>query len=768
MSLLAINFALLATTGLGDCTPAWSDRFYAADFESAVNALCSFPGPQGPRVFAGGMSHVNGEPSEDIAWWDGAQWHPLEAGTSRVVLEMAVFDDGAGDALYVGGTMNQAGGVTINGIGRWREGEWSALADGVGPNGVVYAIDGFDDGNGASLYVGGFFVIGDAARVARWDGVAWQPVGNLVLDDGVYDMTVFDDGAGPALWVCGRFEEFVLGAPADRVAKWDGETWTGIVGGLGGTAKAIEVFDNALYVGGKLTLEGEDAALVRWTGAAWERVDGFDAEILTLLAFDDGHGPALYAGGLPVDGIEPGLRRWDGAQWDDVDGGPNEAVVTLVAHEQDGQSSLFAAGGFSAAGAVPAARVASWDGAAWSAPGTENVGNAVSLHVGVFDLQPIDDEVVGIEPPALAVVGAFNLRGADRVNGVATWDGSAWGCLADGVPGASQLSTVAAFGAPPERFLYVANRDLHRWDGQAWIAERLGIVGSVNVLEELVLDGEGALYAGGLLHEIDGVKVEGIAKFDGEQWSPLGAGVDSRVWAAAVFDDGAGEAIYVGGTFDEAGGVSAVGIARWRDETWTAVGGSVDGNVYALHVHDGALFVGGNFEQAGVVPASNVARWDGAAWAALGPGVDDSVWSLATADDGHGPALYAGGRFDAAGGLTVNHVARWDGSAWEALDDGVDGTVWSLASIDDRAGPGLYVGGSIFEAGTLESRGLGRWGCATCRGDVDGDGAVSFDDLLAVLSDWGPCSGCEADLNADGRVAFDDLLIVLGAWGACE
>lgn len=57
---------------------------------------------------------------------------------------------------------------------------------------------------------------------------------------------------------------------------------------------------------------------------------------------------------------------------------------------------------------------------------------------------------------------------------------------------------------------------------------------------------------------------------------------------------------------------------------------------------------------------------------------------------------------------------------------------------------------------------------SACRADVDGDGQVNFDDLLAILAAWGPCSCCPEDIDADGVVAFDDLLAVLAAWGSCS
>jgi hypothetical protein len=56
---------------------------------------------------------------------------------------------------------------------------------------------------------------------------------------------------------------------------------------------------------------------------------------------------------------------------------------------------------------------------------------------------------------------------------------------------------------------------------------------------------------------------------------------------------------------------------------------------------------------------------------------------------------------------------------------------------------------------------------SACPADVDGSGAVGFDDLLAVLAAWGPCPACAADVDHDGGVGFADLLAVLSAWGAC-
>ncbi len=54
-----------------------------------------------------------------------------------------------------------------------------------------------------------------------------------------------------------------------------------------------------------------------------------------------------------------------------------------------------------------------------------------------------------------------------------------------------------------------------------------------------------------------------------------------------------------------------------------------------------------------------------------------------------------------------------------------------------------------------------------CPGDVDGDDAVTFADLVDLLEAWGPCGGCPEDLDEDGAVDFNDVVMLLTLWGPC-
>jgi hypothetical protein len=83
--------------------------------------------------------------------------------------------------------------------------------------------------------------------------------------------------------------------------------------------------------------------------------------------------------------------------------------------------------------------------------------------------------------------------------------------------------------------------------------------------------------------------------------------------------------LIAGGSFSTEQGQVANGIARWDGARWQPMGAGVTGSplggatlVLSFTIHDGQLIAGGIFATAGGQPASGVARWDGAEWQPMG------------------------------------------------------------------------------------------------------------------------------------------------------
>jgi hypothetical protein len=72
-----------------------------------------------------------------------------------------------------------------------------------------------------------------------------------------------------------------------------------------------------------------------------------------------------------------------------------------------------------------------------------------------------------------------------------------------------------------------------------------------------------------------------------------------------------GPDLYAGGQFTTAGGVLANGIAKWNGNSWSPLGSGIGGYsryVLALAASDSELYVGGNFSTAGGKISSYAAR----------------------------------------------------------------------------------------------------------------------------------------------------------------
>jgi len=330
---------------------SWS--IFGLGFSHPVVALARHDTLAGEALFAGGTfeNAGDGEKLYGSARWTGAGWIGVTPSDPnlRPILTLRSIDLGAGPELYAGRIYANAQANLC--VARLSGTTWVSAAPTLGNN--VYALGSFDPGSGRRLVAGGNFGVGNQSGVAQLVAGAWQPLGTG-LNERALAIESFDEGAGERLFVGGPFT-VAGGVATGGVARWNGAAWSALGTGLTGSVAALTVFGGQLYAGGTVTDAGGVAVsnLARWSGSAWSDVPGggSDGEVLTFCVHDDGRGDALYVGGTfsSIGGvIAYNLARFDGTTWEPVDGGLDGTVRTLASVDDDGDGDreLFAGGTF--------------------------------------------------------------------------------------------------------------------------------------------------------------------------------------------------------------------------------------------------------------------------------------------------------------------------------------------------------------------------------------------------------------------------------------
>ena len=582
-------------------------------------------------------------------------------------------------AVVVGVCVGEARGQCAT---AWLPGQGTA-----GTNGPVFASTMWDpDGAGpqpAKLVVaGGFTAAGNigANRVAvrepaSWSG--WSTLGSG-MDGGVLALTTWNG----VLIAAGSFTT-AGGTPANCIARWTGTAWAALGSGVccGTSVTSIRTLavlpSGELVAGGDFTIAGGVAVqkLARWNGTTWSPmgpvVGFFSSDVYGSVVLPNGDlviaGSFSSVGGVAADNVS----RWNGAAWSALGAGVN-GTATKVAAMPNG--NIVVGGYFSSAGGSAAnARLALWNGTAWSSPGLPAPAwsNVSALHVTTAG-----DLVVGGDFTAVGGVPAANI--VRRQNGI-------WSPLGSGTSSATH--TIAelpngdlAVGGAFSSAGGVYSSNLAIWSGTAWTPVGAGFNADVRALAALP---NGDFVAGGDFTQTSSGAASFVALGSGGTWLPLSLGLGGNVQALAVMPDGD---IVAGGDFGTAGALVVNRIARWDGGQWSALGGGCSFTVSALRaLGNGDLLVGGYFTQAGGVTVNGLARWDGATWSAFGAGPGIGVRAIAILADG---SIVVGG---AANGPTFQPlVKRWSGTAWIPLGN-VSGSVNTLAV---RPNGDLIAGGS--------------------------------------------------------------------------
>ncbi|MCK4657978.1 MAG: hypothetical protein KAV82_00515 [Phycisphaerae bacterium] len=313
---------------------------------------------------------------------------------------------------------------------------WETAVGDPGLNSTVWSLVTVNrsSGIGPAVYAGGQFSFAGgnpAKNVARWDGVAWSPLGTGAENGGiVYALVVSDDDL---LYAGGAFGNMGGLTGTKRIAKWDGTSWSDVGGGMSENntgIRALTFFNGDLYAGGYLNEIGGITAhkIALWNGSVWSALPGDPLGSTDLIralgTFDDDCGEGLYVGGyFQAAGSNPDANyifRWDGASLEPLGQGANNDVEAFTVWD----GALYVAGQFnrvyqSDGTEVVANKVARWDGTSWHALG-DGMNSDASYHV--WALATFDDGA----GETLYAGGNFSTAGGVPIRFIARWDRSNW------------------------------------------------------------------------------------------------------------------------------------------------------------------------------------------------------------------------------------------------------------------------------------------------------------------------------------------------------
>ncbi|HEX6812732.1 MAG TPA: hypothetical protein VF384_13985 [Planctomycetota bacterium] len=666
--------AMLAGPLAAQCTTSWTHGNALPGIHGAVLAMASFdPSGTGAALriaVAGQFTLVGTTLAANVAVYDAAAgtWQALGSGLDGTVLSLAFLPNGD---LIAGGDLYSAGGMPLSDLARWNGTTWLPMGD---PDGWVRTMTVMPNGD---LIAGGRFMsIGGvaASRIARWDGTAWSQLGGGLASE-VSALQVMPNGD---LVVAGQFSS-AGSSVVNRIARWNGTTWSALGAGVGlGPLGAPPVLSMAvapngdLIVGGLLTGAGGLAVnkIARWDGATWSPLGaGVSGNInaVTVLA----NGDVVAAGDFVTAGSvhAPSIARWNGQSWSTM--GPRVGLVFALTRLPG--SGTLVIGSWGVQTGATYTIVASWNGSVW-VPMT-GTGDVASVHA------------IATRGNRVTIGGTVFRVAGMAANHVAEWDGSTWNNLGGGTNGAVLAAAYLPNGDLVIGGWFncvgsIAASNIARWDGTTWHAFGLGANRLVNVL---AVSPTGELWASGDFTTIDGVVVNRIARWNGFTWS----GFNNQLWTVKDMAFAANGDLIAVGTVPFQTTPPSTGIARWNGTAWTGMpglgasgwaiaigpngdvfvalstttasnvkrwdgaawnnfGGTLQGEVRALEaLPNGDLVGAGRFATAGGVLVNNIARCDGIAWLPFGAGTNAQVDALAQLSDG---SLAVGGRFAWAGG----------------------------------------------------------------------------------------------------------------------
>lgn len=558
--------------------------------------------PDGRLVVAGAITQFGTNAFNNIATWDGERWEALGLGVSGAVNALLVMADGS---LIAGGAFLNAGGAPANRLARWDGQTWSPVGGGV--SSVVSALAQRPDGD---LVVAGQFNRAGTTTVsgiATWNGTTWARIGPLTTY--IPDIRAVVARPDGTLVVSGSFDN-IGGLQLGSIAMWDGSNWINIdLPGASGPH-----FDLGATSTGEIIAVGMQGVVGRLNGSTWTFIENnFRGGADKIAAFPNGD--FVLSGVLNASGqfglTSNRLIRWRESlqHWDFPGEGVNGGGHTLQTMP-DGSTfyggDVFGAGGVQTLGGafrtndgwigtgaqqirpirgsalvngslyivhvserppVGLASVARWNGAAW-----ESVGGGLPGSY-VVDCVAWDPDGEGELQEWLVVAGSVRLPNDEAIHRVARWDGETWSALPQ-PPSLSSWPRIRVLSG--NRLCHVGEGGLSIYnpEGESW-----DFIETQSGLRDMLSLESGDLVLSGRFGRVQGVQTPWIARQSGDNWSPVGSGINNQVFTMHRMS---GDRIFAAGQFTQAGENAVRGTAIWSGTEWLPTGNNFTAWIYDI------------------------------------------------------------------------------------------------------------------------------------------------------------------------------------------
>jgi hypothetical protein len=325
----------------------------------------------------------------------------------------------------------------------------------------------------------------------------------------------------------------------------------------------------------------------------------------------------------------------------------------------------------------------------------------------MVDFELYNDTVYG--------TGFFTQICGNSVNYASSWDGNSWGT--SGLDLHRQGHSLRAIGSDLYAVTYAnAPSDsnwVFRYDGNnldtlgkgVYLTTALNFSNLACIYDVIEYNNE--IYACGEFDRVGGQTVSGIIRWDGAGWNDVGGGVSGSLTNYVMYPHQMtvlNGMLYLVGNFQFAGSIEVNGIAGWDGTNWSALGDGFNGTVYGVGSFNNELYAGGDFTESDGTSLNRIAKWDGSNWVSPGFGFTDVnpyytfVHTFYAANNG----LYIGGGLhevtpDVGASFNCGGLVFFDGTNVSTFSGGVLGN--DIEAVIEGPDGELLVGGGVFGTG---------------------------------------------------------------------